>query len=165
VVCTSGNGASRLGRLSRPLSTTSWPARANHSDASGMGVSATQPLTPRVCSSSRTRSHRSLAPPRSRRLPALRAAGRPRLGLTRVKDSRRALRWIRECLLTTRIACERHDSGASASAELRAIPTATPQRLRARCRPGRLCHRDRDRRRLLGILRSWPRSTRTVRRA
>ncbi len=41
VVCTSGNGASRLGRLSRPLSTTSWPTRANHSDASGVGVSAT----------------------------------------------------------------------------------------------------------------------------
>ena len=83
--------------------------RANHSDASGVGVSATQPLTPRVCNSSRTRSHRSSC-----------AAEEPQAA---THFEQQAVRWLEadtrreslesercdgfeECLLTTRIACE-----------------------------------------------------------
>ena len=169
VVSKSGNGASRLASCRAALSTTSWPTRANHSDASGVGVSATQPLEHRASAALRA----ALAQVGLRRRTAagchaLRAA-RPSGGsrLTRgVKNSRASV------AMDSRSACSRRvsrasvmSSGASASAELRAIPAVTPaaaaSALQARTT---LPSRSRSTT-ATGILRSWPRATRAVRRA
>ena len=64
-VTASGNGASRAASASGRRSSSSCPARANHNEASGVGVSARRGASPRACRRSRSSSHNRRAPPNS----------------------------------------------------------------------------------------------------
>ncbi len=132
-VHSSGSGASRAASSSRLRTNTgrdpSRPARANHSDASGVGVMAKRTDAPRaVVSSCSSRVHSWRAPPNSRRLPRTSSStpsGGSRLtrGVNRTPRCATASSNWRSRRTSRASVC---NSGTSASAALTDMPARTP---------------------------------------